>query len=190
MRILIAALVLSAIHTAALADWKLVQPSAIHFVSIKNNQVAETHRFKTFEGNISDQGDAQIRIDLASVDTGIGIRDERMREFLFQTDQFGTAEFRATLAAELLASVASKGPVHRQLTGTLSLHGRQLEVTGLVAIQSGGDGVFTVSTVAPMLVKAADYQLVEGINKLRELAGLDAIASVVPVTFGLTFSRE
>ena len=65
--------------------------SHLSFVTVKAGDLAEAHRFRTLTGKVSINGTAEISIDLASVDTLIPIRDERMREHLFQTVRFPQA---------------------------------------------------------------------------------------------------
>ena len=46
-----------------------------------------------------------------------------------------------------------------------------------------------VHGISPVIVSAGDFGLAEGIEKLREIAGLPAIATAVPVYFNLVFER-
>jgi hypothetical protein len=46
-----------------------------------------------------------------------------------------------------------------------------------------------VTTVQPVIIKAEDFALVAGINKLQALAKLPSIAYTVPVSFVLTFQK-
>ena len=41
----------------------------------------------------------------------------------------------------------------------------------------------------PIVINAADFELTAGIERLREVAGLQNIATQVPVTASLVFSR-
>jgi hypothetical protein len=46
-----------------------------------------------------------------------------------------------------------------------------------------------VTTQEPVIIKAEDFALVAGINKLKSLAHLPSIAYSVPVSFVLTFTE-
>jgi hypothetical protein len=46
-----------------------------------------------------------------------------------------------------------------------------------------------VTTLQPVIIKAEDFALVAGINKLKSLASLPSIAYSVPVSFVLTFTE-
>lgn len=79
----------------------------------------------------SDRPLARFEVDLASLDTGIGLRDTHMREQYLHTDKYPKAVF--TLERIRKASAAKLGP-HKTVTvtaeGTFELHGvqRRIEV--------------------------------------------------------------
>ena len=80
------------------ADWQLVsEASELSFVSVKAAHLAEQHHFKTVTGTVSDDGEAHLIVDLASVHTGIDIRDQRMRDMFFKVAEFPTADFYSSL---------------------------------------------------------------------------------------------
>ncbi|WP_308873603.1 hypothetical protein [Thiothrix subterranea] len=46
-----------------------------------------------------------------------------------------------------------------------------------------------VTTVAPIVLNAADFDLAAGVTALREIAELPSISNAVPVTFFLNFVK-
>jgi len=67
----------------AYADWTLDNASSqLSFVTVKAQDVAEVHTFSELSGTVWKDGIASVTVQLASVDTLIPIRDERMREVL------------------------------------------------------------------------------------------------------------
>lgn len=56
---------------------------AVSVVSVKNGDVAETHRFTDVTGAVAENGVALIAVGLGAIETGIDIRDERMGTMLF-----------------------------------------------------------------------------------------------------------
>ena len=68
----------------AQADWALNDSSRIGFVSIKNNSIGENNAFERVSGSISASGEVSLSVDLSSVETGIGIRNERLQKMLFE----------------------------------------------------------------------------------------------------------
>lgn len=169
---------------SALADWILDNSqSGLYFVSIKKQDVAEIHTFNHLSGTVNTTGQSILAIDLASLQTNIDVRNERMRDHLFETGTF--------TSATVLADLGSKGlqPGIRDLDVTLELHGMQKQVSAKVAVTEVGNSL-QVATVAPVILNAADFGLASGIATLREIASLDSISTAVPVTFWLTFVRE
>jgi polyisoprenoid-binding protein YceI len=189
MRLISLALAL-AVSNLSIADWSLQEPSSINFLTTKNTHTTEIHSFKTFNGKINESGYAKLNIDLTSVDTSIGIRDERMQEHLFETSTFSQASFEAEIPATVLAQVSAGTQTRFQLEGKISLHGEQAAAQCQVMISPNKDGTITVSTIMPMLIDAKSFTLVAGINKLQELAGLKSIAHTIPLTFSLTFKAD
>ena len=168
----------------AMADWVLDNTqSALYFVSIKSDHIAEIHTFKTLSGAITKAGQGSLNIDLASVSTNIDIRDQRMREQLFDTQKFATASVNVDL------SKTGVKPGIQTVNVTLDLHGVKKEIPATVSLTEVGNTV-QVSTVAPIMLNAADFDLAAGITALREIAELPSISNAVPVTFFLSFVKQ
>ncbi|MEP4486166.1 MAG: YceI family protein [Halioglobus sp.] len=173
----------------ALAQWELdSERSTLNFVSIKNNSIGETHLFSSMVGFVGDDGRVQLAIDLDSVETMIPIRNERMRELLFQTAMFPTANVTAQVAPEVLAAITGGGSVTTDIAVTLALHGAEREITVPVLVSGDEGGLIRVMTPKPVIVGAADFGLEDGVTALREIAGLNSISTAVPVTLNLVFT--
>lgn len=189
-KLLVAALASSFI-SSAFAAWELDNDnSRVNFVSIKKGNVAELGRFTHLEGSIANNGETVLKINLASVDTKIQIRDERMREFLFETTQFAQATFSAQLDLSLLNNLPIGGRAVQIIGGKFDLHGISKEIKADIMLTRLSMNQFAASSFAPVLLNAEDFQLNTGIEKLRELAGLPSISLAVPVTFHLTFKTK
>ncbi len=173
------------------ADWALdLKASSLSFVSIKKGGVGEVHHFRGLAGAIDERNRVRVEIDLGSVDSGIPVRDERMRKWLFETARFPTAVVTATLPDDRYQRMAPGDAADVNLTVTLQLHGISRTVqASLVAVALSGDDLL-VATRDPVIIDAAAFHLVQGIEKLRELAKLPSIATVVPVDFTLVFHRR
>lgn len=185
---LLMALTLLLAAGAARAQWELDNDkSTVNFVSIKNDKVAEIHSFTSLVGYIGADGKVQLGIDLDSVETLIPIRNERMRELLFDTAKFPAAKISAQVDPVILAATADGGVVTADLPITLSLHGIEQTLTAPVVVVREGDNRLRVLTSRPVLVNAVDFGLDSGITALREIAGLKAISVAVPVTLQLVF---
>lgn len=183
-------LALLLLPTLALAQWEIdSDSSAINFISIKNDIVAETHSFGSLVGYIGGDGKVELAIDLDSVETLIPIRNERMRELLFETRQFPTANLSAQVDPGILQAASQGGVVNTVVQVGLSLHGQDalLEVP-VVVVGDDGQSLRVVSA-RPVIVNAGDFGLEAGVTALREVAGLKTISTAVPVTLNLLFNR-
>ena len=71
------------------ADWYLDNESSrLSFVTTKNTEIAEVHRFLVLHGKVDSKGAAQLEVELESVNSGIPLRDERMRNQLVRDQDF------------------------------------------------------------------------------------------------------
>jgi len=176
------------LSTSVFADWKLDNNnSSVNFISVKNDSVIEQHHFRNISGSISKAGEVKVVIDLASVDTQISIRDERMKKELFETEGFPFATLTAKVDPVLISELTPGETQSVEVEFTLDLHGikqalaAKLQVTGL---ENGG---LMVSTTWPVEVKSILFGLDKGIKVLKEIAKLNSILLSVPVNAQLIF---
>lgn len=175
----------------ALASWSLVNDeSHLSFVSIKAGDVAEVHRFTEVSGEMMDDGRFSMVIQLASVDTMIPIRDERMRELLFETVTYPTAQASAVIDMDGISALQAGATTRVVGEVMLDLHGEQVPVTAELTIARLGDSRLLVTSSKPVVVNAANVDLAEGVEALREIAGLPSISKAVPVSFVLVFEAD
>ena len=169
-------------------SWQLdPNESTVNFVSIKKGNIAETHSFSDISGSITaSEGVLVIKPD--SIDSKVPIRDERMREFLFETNLYPTIVVSIALDEGLDKLIENK-TVAVTLPATLEMHGQQAEVSVHARVTQVNDSTLLVTSTSSVLVKATTFKMVEGIQKLSSLVnGLD-IAEMVPVNFSLVFSK-
>ncbi|MEM7779504.1 MAG: YceI family protein [Pseudomonadota bacterium] len=163
--------------------------SELAYVTIKQGDIAEINSFETVTGSISAEGAAQITVDLSSVSTGVDIRDERMRDIFFVVADNPTATISATIDPAAFESLAVGESATTEVAGTVSIKGVEAPVFADVTVtRAGADRVLAVSD-APVIIDAGRFELTGGLAQLQELAGLDSITPVVPVTFSLAFER-
>ena len=173
----------------AQAHWSLDNDaSSLSFVTVKAEHVAEAHTFDSLSGTIGDDGGVEISIELASVNTMIPIRNERMQEMLFETNLFPDATISGSINLDALTGMDAGSSVARQIDFELSLHGQSVALAADVQITRTGEGVI-VSTLKPIIVMADLFSLVAGVEKLREVAGLPSISRAVPVSFTVVFEE-
>ncbi|MGR5094115.1 YceI family protein [Vibrio maritimus] len=184
-------LVAFAVTFSSHAEWMLDSSnSTLKFVSTKSNSVSEIHHFEGMTGTISDDGKATLVIDLASVETNIPIRNERMQTMLFNVADFAKATVSTVVDMSELDNSDIGGIYSIVNDVTVDLHGKQKTYpTKLTVMKISEDKVVIVST-DPMIIQAADFGLDVGIEKLREVAGLPSIATSVPLTFVLVYNQK
>lgn len=169
------------------ADWVVDNNhSRVAFVSTKAGNVAEVHRFGQLSGALSKIGEFTLDIALDSVDTNIEIRDERLREMLFQTERYPRAQLVSRLDMTQLQAIGSGGQGTITTEAQLNLHGQGTTLTINAAVARLDDGSLLVSSDEPLVITAGQFGLQEGIERLRDIAGLPSISPAVPVTFRLT----
>lgn len=188
--ILITLLISAVTSLPALAAWQLDNDnSQLTFMSVKKSTIAENHHFKRFNGNIDEKAQVSINVDLASVDTNIAIRDERMKQFVFESDKYTTATFNAQLDNTMLEALKVGDVKALTVDGQLDFHGQQQTISMKVNVAKLSEKKIIVHTSQPFFVKADAFGVIAGINKLKELAALPSIDYVVPVGFSVTFVR-
>ena len=171
------------------AEWTLSPDSSVKFLSTKNTNITEVHEFTQVSGSVSDKGNAEIAIDLTSVETGIGIRNERMQFMLFYVSDYATATVSADLPETMMLALKNGETATSLLPLTLELHGEKKDIETDVLATAAADGHVIVTTQSPVLVNAGEFKLAKGVEALREVAGLDRISTTVPVTFTLLFTE-
>jgi polyisoprenoid-binding protein YceI len=193
MRISIAlfAALLMATAAGAQADWTLEnESSTLSFVTVKAIDVAEVHTFQNLSGSVGADGHARVVIQLASVDTLIPIRDERMREMLFETDLFPTATVGTRIDLNRFEALAAGDSQRLNAELMLSIRDVELPVTAELLVTRVTENRMLVATTKPLVINAATVSLAEGVEALREVAGLPSISKSVPVSFVLQFTAS
>jgi len=176
---------------AAHADWTLDNDASnLNFMSIKASDIAEVHTFDQLQGTVESDGSATVIVQLASVDTLIPVRDERMREMLFEVDAFPVATITTKIDPETVTGLAPGEFIVVTSEVLVELHGEAAPLIMDLRITRLTDTRVVVASVKPVVVNAGMFNLVDGVEALREVAGLPNISKAVPVTFYLTFDAK
>lgn len=178
------------ICSVAGAEWRLDNTqSRLNFISIKAGDLAEIHRFTKLSGRISDDGTVTILIELASVETLIPIRDERIRSLLFEVGKFPKAVIRSkvdTLPVQLLAPGST---INLPAKAILELHGTQHTVVLDLLVAKLDQSKVLIASAKPVVIDVRNVGLSDGIEQLRNIARLPSISRAVPIDFNLLFTR-
>lgn len=189
---LVAALALSVVSAGAYAQsdatgWTLdSEMSKVSFASIKNDYTGESFSFGEISGDVSADGKVTIELGLASVDTMIEIRDERMVEHVFKNAP--TATITAQLDMAELDGLATGQSTTLETSGTLAFLGSDTDLDATFFVMRLSDDQVMVMTDGMVMLSAEDVGINAAIDVLQELAGLDSITRVSPVTMRLFFN--
>lgn len=181
----------SSSSSSAAAPWTLnTTDSYLNFATIKNTHNLEAHSFTSLSGDINGAGVATLTIDLNSVNTGVDVRNQRMRDLLFQTATFPSATVTVAVPANLISDLAVGQSAATDISASLDLHGVSGTITTKVSVQKLSSSRVLVQSIAPVLIKAGTYSLTNGVEALRSIAGLASISEAVPVDFALVFDAR
>jgi hypothetical protein len=169
-----------------LAGW-VIDPegSYVGFASVKNDLIAENHSFTQITGAIEDSGDASIVIALASVETLIPIRNDRMQAILFEVVQYPDVTVTANLDLDEFTSLGLGESKTDTILLGVNLHGTDLSKNVLVKVTRSSNNAYEVTSLGPIIIHASQFALSDGLESLRKIAGLQSIDLMVPVTFDL-----
>ncbi len=179
------------LSAGAHADWALDSTaSSLYYVTSKAGAVSEVNTFGGLGGGIADDGTATLTIDLATVNTAVEIRDQRMRDIVFKTSESPTASVTVNIDAAVIDGLAPGTLNLANHTATVSLAGMSAEiVTELHVIKLDADTVI-VQLAKPLLVNAATFGLAEEVEELKTIAGLPSINPNVVVEFTLVYNKQ
>lgn len=171
--------------------WQLAaDQSNVAFVTVKGGNVGEAHSFKKVNGTVAPDGAVTVTIDLASVSTGVDVRDQRMRDMLFEIADFPQAKLSAKIDPATLKALKPGERKAMSVPVTIDLHGTTNSMEARMMVTRLDGNSVLVETVAPLIIDAAAVGLGEGVEKLRAVANLPAISTAVPVTASLVFTPK
>lgn len=120
-----AACLIAGFVPAAHANWHLDgESSRLSFITGKNGDTAEVHRFLVLHGTVDRKGMAGLRIEMDSVSSGIPLRDEQMRDNLFEVERFAEATVKAQIDLQPINDLADGAQIELRLPLTVTLHGQ------------------------------------------------------------------
>jgi len=179
----------TAAEAVSTQSWNLDDAnSRLAFITIKKGTAVEVHSFGQMTGSFAgDRLDVELILD--TVNTGIEIRDTRMRQHLFETNQYPFAHIEALVLPDDYELM----PVGAQRTVTqsidVSMHGHRASYDVDIVLTRLGVNKVQIQSAAPVVVEASDFGFEAGVETLRTLANLSAITQSVPVSFSLVFTR-
>lgn len=189
--LILGSLSLSAICLSSLSysDWQLDKSqSELSFIATKNANVANNHYFTDFDAYIDDAGQARLTVEMASVQTNIAKRDQRLKSLLFDIANFPQVFAQIKVRRSYLTPQPAGSQKEVKVKGHLNMMGISQPTQARLQINHLATGQVSVSTIEPILVDSEDYGMLPGINALTKLAGLKTISIKIPVSFNLVFN--
>lgn len=179
------------VSLSAQASWYLDgESSRLSFITTQNANVANKHRFLVLHGKVDRKGHAQLRIEMDSVNSAVPLRDERMRDQLFDFRHFPEAQITAQINLQPINELAPGAQVELRLPVTVSLRGKQHTYEAELLATRLDEQRFQVVTLEPLMLQAEDFGLQPELETLRKSAGLSAISFSVPVNAVLIFTAR
>ena len=179
------------VSLSAQASWYLDgESSRLSFITTQNANVANKHRFLVLHGKVDRKGHAQLRIEMDSVNSAVPLRDERMRDQLFDFKHFPEAQITAQINLQPINELAPGAQVEVRLPVTVSLRGKQHTYEAELLATRLDEQRFQVVTLEPLMLQAEDFGLQPELETLRKSAGLSAISFSVPVNAVLIFTAR
>ena len=179
------------VSLSAQASWYLDgESSRLSFITTQNANVANKHRFLVLHGKVDRKGHAQLRIEMDSVNSAVPLRDERMRDQLFDFKHFPEAQITAQINLQPINELAPGAQVELRLPVTVSLRGKQHTYEAELLATRLDEQRFQVVTLEPLMLQAEDFGLQPELETLSNSAGLSAISFSVPVNAVLIFTAR
>ena len=180
------ALALTMTAPAFAENWSLIgDASKVAFGSIKKDTIGEVHHFSSLSGSVDDNGKVSVEIDIASVETWIDIRNERMQKMVLN------AAPKATISAQIdagaLSALKPGDTTTADVEGILTINGTDVEIETSLFIARLSEKKMMATTDEMIMLSMKEAGIDEGITKLMEVAKLPGITRVSPVTLRLVF---
>lgn len=162
--LVLAVLAMAAVPTAWADTWTVADGSTVVFTS-KAPMESFDGKTDKISGSITVDADdlsgelaMRMVVDLASLDTGIGLRNTHMRENHLETEDFPEAIFTGHSIIQTSAPHLAPGQsVELMVRGLFDLHGVQREMDIPATVTLAADGSLTVE--AAFEVKLSDHAI-------------------------------
>lgn len=188
---LTAAVLVSPAAAFAQTNWTLdPAASVLTYQSVKKNTVVETNKIRNISGVLAADGAARITFDLNSVDTGVDLRNVRMRFLFFETYKYPTAELTAKVDPAAFADLPAKRRMAAKLPFRLNLHGVDKDFEANVVVTMITDKMVSVASESPIAVQVKDFGLLPNIEKLQQAANVTNIVPTASVSFDFVFTAD
>jgi polyisoprenoid-binding protein YceI len=187
----VAAAALCLAASSTYAAWRVDSTqSTLSFVTTKAGApgvggVEEVQAFKQVGGSVGDDGKLQFSVDLASVETNIPLRNDRLKDLLFKVADYPQAVFTGAVDVHRFDALRVGASADVELTGQLTIAGQSRPLNANLRVVKLASNALLVGTRTPMVVNLKDYGLQDGVEALRSVMNLNVLASSAPVSFSV-----
>jgi len=178
-----------AAQAVAAQNWMLdTAASALIFGSVKKDAIGEIHRMGFASGMVEASGAAALTLDLASVETGIDVRNTRILEHVF--GGMAEAGITANIDMNTVEALGVGETMTYDLSATLHFLGTEIRFSEPVIAVRLSDSRAMIVSDGMIWFDTEELGIDAGVDMLQELASLPSITRAVPVTFRLVFDMQ
>jgi len=164
------------------------ESSKVAFGSVKKDTVGEVHHFSSLSGSVDDSGKVSVEIDVASVETWIDIRNERIQKMVLNASP--KAVLSAQIDADALGKLAPGDTTLVDVEGTLSLNSNDVPIETSLFVARLSKKKMLVTTDEMIMLSTKEAGIDDGVSELMKVAKLPGITRVSPVTLRLVFAAS
>lgn len=182
---------LSTLNSAFAAPKYIVDSnnSVVNFSTIKKQYVVDPAVFEGITGSISNSGQAEININLSSIDTNIPIRDQRLKALFFKVAKFPQATIKATIDMKKIKSI--RYYKRMEIPAILEFYGVSKEIKLEVLIAKVYKKKLLITSMKPIIINAKDYGVpAKNLVALSKTVGGLSLSEEVAVNFVLSFADK
>jgi polyisoprenoid-binding protein YceI len=145
--------------------------------------------FPGITGSISNSGQAEININLSSIDTNIPIRDQRLKALFFKVAKFPQATIKATIDMKKIKSI--RYYKRMEIPAILEFYGVSKEIKLEVLIAKVYKKKLLITSMKPIIINAKDYGVpAKNLVALSKTVGGLSLSEEVAVNFVLSFADK
>jgi len=142
------------------------------------------------EGTISEQGNVLFKVDLSSVETNNSLRNLRLQDVFFETTRFPESTVSLDLGENFLSKLEVDKANQVPIQATLSLHGITKKIETTLLVTRLKSDCLIVTSMEPIAISLIDFNVLDNLEKIRQLAKLDSIPKVIIISLNLFFIKE
>lgn len=182
--------ILSLLSQSGFAEWTLVNhASSFNYFSIKADKT-EVNSFTNMTGSISKQGYVNIWIDLSSIETHNSQRNLLIQDLFLETKNFNEGTISTSLGTQFLDVLEYNKTTEVAVTGVFMLHGALHNVNIKLALTRLKNDFLVIRTYEPIILELENYDLSQGLKRLKRVKSFEYLSNKVPVSFNMFFSHD